>query len=154
MFETCTGNDVLMLLRGACRNPANVRVVVVASPFIDSMGLRLLRELGEASKHRGFHLLVTTTPDTATIAREAIGSTVQVEEVRRLHAKLYAVLSTNGVPDEMIIGSANLTKAGLSENHELCVRIRAASPSDRAFIQRAVGWHSHVRRQARFASAA
>jgi phosphatidylserine/phosphatidylglycerophosphate/cardiolipin synthase-like enzyme len=64
---------------------------------------------------------------------------VRIESVRGLHAKAYALVMRVGGHDEMIIGSANFTSAGLSRNVELGVRVRGRLPVARALLDRGIG---------------
>jgi phosphatidylserine/phosphatidylglycerophosphate/cardiolipin synthase-like enzyme len=148
MIRMCDGRAVGRLLEGAIRDPDGVLAVVIASPFIDDDGIRLLRRLAAAGFKAGFGLRLATRPTMEdTIARATCECSSRIYSVEKLHSKQFAVLRTHGL-DQMIVGSANLTAAGLGDNVELGVHVIGRTQAMRSLIRIACAWamrsHSHL----------
>lgn len=140
MIRMCDGRAVYRLLEGAIRDPDGVLAVVVASPFIDDEGIHLLRRIASVGSTSGFALRLATRPNMEeSVARATRESRSRIYSIEKLHSKQFAVLRTHGF-DQMIVGSANLTAAGLTDNVELGVHVIGRTLPMRSFIRSACAW--------------
>src|SRR5262245_54618804 len=114
MVETCSRFTIERLFSRVMRTPHRFRVLVVASPFIDRLGIEMLMAVDRAPCE--FVIRVLTRPSTAAVLNEREWRRTSVRGVEGLHAKLYAALGISSTEHEMVITSANLTDAGLHNN--------------------------------------
>jgi phosphatidylserine/phosphatidylglycerophosphate/cardiolipin synthase-like enzyme len=139
MIHTTAGADVECLLDRVIAHPERYSEAVVCTPFLDAeMETRLVELIERASQAR-LCATVVTSPSCAAALRKALGGHAHswrrvVREHVRLHAKVYVVLARRGATSEAIVTSANLTRAGVSENIEFGVRAVGDSECGRRLI--------------------
>lgn len=139
MIETCSPFAIENLFTRVTRSPHRFRTFIVASPFIDDFGMKLLMDVDRTSL--GFDVRVLTRPTTAAALLNASGwQRTSVCGIEGLHAKLYAALGVSSCEDEMVITSANLTAAGLRTNIEMGVRITGSRREYSTLVQQVVKW--------------
>jgi phosphatidylserine/phosphatidylglycerophosphate/cardiolipin synthase-like enzyme len=142
MIHTISGLDVEELVDRLLVHPERYAEATVCSPFVDvEMATRIVKII-ERSARAQLSITVITSPSSAYALRKALGGHPHswrrvVKEHARLHAKVYIVLARRGGVSEAIITSANLTRAGVSENIEFGVRAVDNSESGRRLISEA-----------------
>src|SRR5688572_1366252 len=90
MIETCSRVAIENLFTRVTRSPHRFRAFIVASPFIDDFGMKLLMSVDRASL--GFEVRVLTRPTTAALLNVGVWQRTSVCGIEGLHAKLYAAL--------------------------------------------------------------
>jgi len=142
MIHTTAGSDVECLVDRVIAHPERYSEAVVCAPFVDLEMVERLVQLIKRASHAGLAATIVTSPSCASALRNALGGRDRswrrvVREHKRLHAKVYVVLARRGGDSEAIVTSANLTRAGLSENIELGVRAVGDSEWGRRLISEA-----------------
>jgi phosphatidylserine/phosphatidylglycerophosphate/cardiolipin synthase-like enzyme len=142
MIHTISGPDVEGFLDRLLAHPERYAEATVCTPFVDvEMAIRIVRLIERAARAQ-LAITVVTSPSCASTLKKALGGRPDswrrvVREHKRLHAKVYVVLARRGAISEAIITSANLTRAGVSENIEFGVRAVDDSESGRRLISEA-----------------
>jgi hypothetical protein len=132
VIHTSTGSDVLDLLDRVMARPERFEALVICVPFVDAVMLARLGRLAERAHVGRCELRLVTTPEWGNRLRpEFIGDLARRKGglimVRRLHAKVYLALARRSGCSEAIITSANLTRAGVTDNIELGIRALTTS---------------------------
>lgn len=114
----------------SCPQPGG-RLMIV-SPFLDANLVGRLAPFTEDSA-RSLDLLLITTPTAASrLAARAMSSlpwrSCEVRALRGLHAKLYMLLPDKGA-SVGLMGSHNLTAAGIFANNEAGVLVQGHTPT-------------------------
>jgi HKD family nuclease len=126
MITTCTGRDVADLLRKVRDSAWQFSEVTLCSPFIGEDEAQLITQLILDGPKSGCAVRVITTRSGGMLLKQLvpllpISARRRILVRRGLHAKFYLALSRRPRSSEVIVTSANLTSAGLSENLELGV---------------------------------
>lgn len=134
MITLASGVAVGRMLVRATSTPWNYAQVLICSPFIDRTLAARINDLCEAAERARCAVTIVTTARCADFFEELYRGRryVRVLVRERLHAKAYLMVGRNGGRgSEALVTSANLTRAGLSTNHELGVHIRCTSDGGR-----------------------
>ena len=150
MIHTSTGSDVLDLLDRVMVRPELYEALMICTPFLDASMLERLDHLAARAHAGRCELRLLTTPESGSrlppvlldgLTRRKGGLTA----VRRLHAKVYLALARRSGRSEAIITSANLTRAGVTDNIELGIRALTTSEAGSRILSEA---HHFIRRLA------
>jgi hypothetical protein len=127
--------EVLGVIRLACRTPQSYRRVILCAPFISANFLRT--RLGRRSMACVPSVIITRSETVPLVLKElqswrghfAVGS------IPNLHAKVYLACGRDEVDSVAVIGSFNLTVAALDTNVEFGVRFAGDTPERRRAIK-------------------
>lgn len=121
-MRVVNAQDVLGLIRRACRTPQSYRRVILCAPFISANFLRT--RLGRRSMAR-VPAVIITRPETVPLVLTELKSwrgCFAVASIPNLHAKVYLACGRDEFDSVALIGSFNLTVAALNTNMEVGVR--------------------------------
>lgn len=129
------GSAVEGLLSKAIQRPNDYAVVTVSSAFLDEMGVELLEQLLNQGRIGRLDVRVYLGP--AAYRSATLGIKQKSHVVRSLHAKVYALEGRHAAEDDLIVTSANLTRAGLRANLEIGIRLSGSSELTRRIMREA-----------------
>lgn len=139
MIVTARGADILRLLDRIEAMPSRYLRLVLCTPYVDSQMQERLVQVLLIAVGAGCAVRVITTAGVANAllgvlpGHSARWSRVVIAK-RNIHAKAYVVIARKPTESEAIVGSANLTVAGVEENIELLLKMRATSELGRHLI--------------------
>ncbi len=139
MIEISKGVDVDRLLDRVVGRPDHFTKVVLCSPFIDDNMLNRVVPLAGIAHRSKCALRIITSVEAGERVRKALHSTLRHQRELlivspRLHAKVYLAVAKRLNDTEVIVTSANLTRAGTQSNVELGVRAKSTSIAGRRFL--------------------
>ena len=127
------GQVVGQLLGKALERSSDYRRVLVVSAFLDPEFAEVLERLFRQADMCGLKVLVYLGPVGYQAAPPKLRGRCHL--VRDLHAKVYALEGLRESDDDLVITSANLTRAGLESNIEVGLRLRGSSEGTRHMIR-------------------